>query len=105
MDRKSALSYISSQFGLSGEKALKIVKITEASINSLLDKSKEALLKGDKETLAYTMHTLKTNFANLGLKELFEKAKDIESKLKQGEDIDIQEAFSEILSLWNKIKL
>ena len=105
MDRKSALSYISSQFGLSGEKALKILKITETSINRLLDKSKEAVLKGDNETLASCMHTLKTNFANLGFKELFEKAKDIELKLKQGEDINIQEAFSEILSLWNRIKL
>ena len=105
MNLESVLSFINSQFGLSGEKALKIVKVTEASINHLLDESKEALLKGDNETLAYTMHTLKTNFANLGLKELFEKAKDIELKLKQGEDLNIQEAFSEILSLWNRVEL
>ena len=104
MSLKSVLSFLSSQFGLSEEKALKILKITEASINRLLDKSKEAVAKGDSETLVSCMHTLKTNFANLGLKELSEMAKDIESKLKQGEDIDIQKAFSEILSLWNKIK-
>ena len=104
MSLESVLSFLRSQFGLSEEKALKILKITEASINRLLDKSKEAILKGDNEALVSCMHTLKTNFANLGLKELSEMAKDIESKLKQGEDIDIQKAFSEILSQWNKIK-
>ena len=101
MDRKSALSYISSQFGLSGEKALKIVKITETSINRLLDKSKEAVLKGDNETLASCMHTLKSNFANLGLMELSEKAKDLEVKIKQGEHENIEDKFQEILSLWS----
>ncbi|GAB6887577.1 hypothetical protein JCM13304A_10750 [Desulfothermus okinawensis JCM 13304] len=105
MDKESIISYIHLAYGLSRENAIKILEVTKKSINDLLEKSKEAITTENYDDMKFYLHTLKSNFGSLGLKELSNKTIYMELKINQGNHEELKDNLYEIITLWTQISL
>ncbi|MDQ7033051.1 MAG: Hpt domain-containing protein [Desulfonauticus sp.] len=103
MDVNEIRNYMAKVYELETELVEKLFKAGVASTEELITSIENCVQTGKVSDILSKFHTLKNNFASMGLEELREYAAQAEKALKNKEQIDFKELIRKIKANWDQI--